>query len=442
MPEWPADKVERWPLERLVPYARNARTHSAEQVAQIAGSIREWGWTMPVLVDEAGMLIAGHGRVLAARKLGLAEVPVMVARGWSEAQKRAYVLADNKLALNAGWDDGLLKVELADLQSMGAILQLIGFDDDELAELLVDENACGLTDPDEVPEPLAEPVSASGDVWMLGRHRLVCGDCTDAATVAQGARRRRAAPDGDRPALWRGYDPAWRNRAGRRRYQAHRQGRRTTTVPTGARPGRCSRATSPMSGTARCMPRRWPRAWRPAASRSARRSSGPRTGWSSAAATITGSTSPAGMPSGAAGIGPATASRRRSGRSASTRPGRRDGPRHPEAGRMHAAADREQQQPGQAVYEPFCGSGTTIIAAEMTGRVCHAIELNPVYVDVAVRRWQAFTGQAAMPGGGGAASPRLRSSAASPSGEPWLSAEESLSLSRPRSRLAIRAKRS
>src|SRR5215212_10796380 len=116
--EWPADKVERLPIAALVFYARNARTHSEAQVAQLAASIREWGWTTPVLVDEAGGLIAGHGRVMAARQLGIAEVPVVVARGWSEAQKRAYVLADNKLALNAGWDEELLRVELADLRGM------------------------------------------------------------------------------------------------------------------------------------------------------------------------------------------------------------------------------------------------------------------------------------------------------------------------------------
>src|SRR4051812_44184397 len=111
-PAWPADRVERWPVERLVPYARNARTHSGAQVAQIAGSICEWGWTMPVLADDAGLLIAGHGRVLAARMLGIQNVPVMIARGWTEAQKRAYVLADNKLTQNAGWDAELLKLEL------------------------------------------------------------------------------------------------------------------------------------------------------------------------------------------------------------------------------------------------------------------------------------------------------------------------------------------
>src|SRR4051794_6987900 len=119
---WPADRVERWPVERLVPYARNARTHSDAQVAQIAASICEWGWTMPVLADDAGVLIAGHARVLAARNLGIRDIPVIVARGWTEAQKRAYVLADNKLALNAGWDLEQLKLELSDLQAMGADL--------------------------------------------------------------------------------------------------------------------------------------------------------------------------------------------------------------------------------------------------------------------------------------------------------------------------------
>ncbi len=155
---WPADAVERRSVSSLIPYARNARTHSDAQVAQIAASIREWGWTTPVLVDEEGGIIAGHGRVLAARQLGLTEVPVMVAHGWSDAQKRAYVLADNKLALNAGWDEALLRVELSDLRGMGADLSLIGFGEDELASLRADGTE-GLTDPDTVPEVPAEPVS-------------------------------------------------------------------------------------------------------------------------------------------------------------------------------------------------------------------------------------------------------------------------------------------
>lgn len=172
---WPADKVERRAVAALIPYARNARTHSDAQVAQIAASIVEWGWTTPVLIDEAGGIIAGHGRVLAARKLALPDVPVMVAAGWSDAQKKAYVLADNQLALNAGWDMDLLKVEVGDLSVTGFDLDLIGFDDKLLADLLADPNA-GLTDPDEVPEPPADPVTVLGDVWVMGGHRLMCGD--------------------------------------------------------------------------------------------------------------------------------------------------------------------------------------------------------------------------------------------------------------------------
>jgi hypothetical protein len=179
--EWPADKVERRAVAVLIPYARNARTHSTEQVDQIAASIREWGWTVPVLVDEQGGIIAGHGRVLAAHKLAIDEVPVMVAAGWSEAQKRAYVLADNKLALNACWDDALLKIELGDLQAFDFDLGLIGFSADEIAGLTFDRS--GLTDPEEAPEAPAVPVIEPGDVWLLGRHRLVCGDCTDPLVV-------------------------------------------------------------------------------------------------------------------------------------------------------------------------------------------------------------------------------------------------------------------
>jgi ParB-like chromosome segregation protein Spo0J len=182
--EWPADKVERRPVADLIPYARNARTHSDAQVAQIAASVIEWGWTTPVLVDEAGSIIAGHGRVMAARKLGLTDVPVMVATGWTEAQKKAYVLADNQLALNAGWDIDLLKIEVGDLDAEGFNLDLIGFDDKLLADLLA-EPTDGLTDPDAVPEPPADPVTVLGDVWVLGNHRIICGSSTEADTVAK-----------------------------------------------------------------------------------------------------------------------------------------------------------------------------------------------------------------------------------------------------------------
>ena len=177
---WPADSVARRPVASLLPYARNARTHSDEQVAQIAASVLEWGWTSPVLVDEAGMIIAGHGRVLAAQRLGLPEVPVMVASGWSEAQKRAYVIADNKLALNAGWDPELLPVELGDLKGLGFDLSLTGFGELELGKLLLDEPGGDL---DHAPAPPVVPVSQPGDLWICGEHRVLCGDATVRADI-------------------------------------------------------------------------------------------------------------------------------------------------------------------------------------------------------------------------------------------------------------------
>src|SRR4051794_38124866 len=150
-PAWPADHVERWPTERLIPFARNARTHSEAQVSQIASSIREWGWTNPVLVGEDGTIIAGHGRVLAARKLRIADVPVMIAAGWTEAQKRAYTIADNKLTLNGGWDEEVLAVEFGELEVLGFDLDLIGFLETERLSLMASATE-GLTDPDAVPD--------------------------------------------------------------------------------------------------------------------------------------------------------------------------------------------------------------------------------------------------------------------------------------------------
>lgn len=186
----PADKVEQWPIEKLVPYAKNSRTHSEDQVAQIAASIKEWGFTSAILVDEDGGIIAGHGRVMAARKLGMAQVPVMVAKGWSEAQKRAYVIADNKLALNAGWDNELLALELAELDGLGFDVELTGFSDEEIKALMPVEVTEGLTDPDDAPAVQENPVTVPGDVWVMGKHRLLCGDSTsvdDLAKLTQGS---------------------------------------------------------------------------------------------------------------------------------------------------------------------------------------------------------------------------------------------------------------
>ena len=171
------------PLGELIPYARNPRTHSDAQVAQIAASIREFGWTNPVLVDGANGIIAGHGRVLAARKLGLERVPVIELAHMSEAQKRAYVLADNQLALNAGWDEALLRLELADLSELGFDLGLIGFGEGELERLLAGEGRTGLTEDDEAPALPEQAITQPGDLWVLGEHRLLCGDATVPADV-------------------------------------------------------------------------------------------------------------------------------------------------------------------------------------------------------------------------------------------------------------------
>lgn len=163
----------------LIPYARNSRTHSEEQVAQVAASIREFGWTNPILIDEENMIIAGHGRLLAAQKLGLSEVPTIKLEGMTQAQKRAYVIADNKLALNAGWDDELLALEVAELDELGFDLELTGFDTKEIDHLLGEASKTeGATDPDDVPDVADTPVTQVGDIWELGSHRLICADAT------------------------------------------------------------------------------------------------------------------------------------------------------------------------------------------------------------------------------------------------------------------------
>ena len=171
-----ANKLQSVSVETLIPYAKNARTHSDEQVAQIAGSIREFGFNNPVLVDKDHTIIAGHGRVLAARKLGLTDLPVIVLDHLTESQRKAYVLADNRIALNSGWDTRMLSVELQDLKD-DIDLSLLGFDPDELDALLnpVEETE-GLTDEDAVPEVPVEPKTKLGDIYLLGKHRLMCGD--------------------------------------------------------------------------------------------------------------------------------------------------------------------------------------------------------------------------------------------------------------------------
>jgi DNA modification methylase len=390
--------IEYRPLENLIPYARNARTHSEAQVAQIAASIKEFGWTNPVLVDGDNGVIAGHGRLLAARKLGMVDIPVIELAGLSDEAKRAYILADNKLALNAGWDEAMLGLEVGELSALGVDMTLAGFSDRELQALAANQNP-GLTDPDDTPELPAEPVTKIGDVWVLGRHRLICGDCTEPVIVAnllEGIAPHLMVTD---PPYGVSYRPEWRNEVVRN------DGSKVA-----------ARATGQVLNDDRAD---WGQAW-------ALFPGDVAYVWHGAlhAGTVAQSLETSGFAIRAQIIWDKT--RLVIGRGDyhwqhepawyAVRKGKTG----------HWAGDRKQttvwgishlksetghgtqkpvecmkrpiennSSPGQAIYEPFSGSGTTIIAAEMTGRICYAAELAPAYVDVAVQRWQAFTGERA-----------------------------------------------
>jgi hypothetical protein len=206
-----AGRTDRALADRTVdPYAHNSRLHSEADLDRIAASIGKWGWTNPVLVDENGTLIAGHGRVGAAAKLQLTSIPVIVARGWRDDEKQAYRLADNELAARASWDPDLLRDELSDLLSSDFDLDLIGFEPNRLEEILAGLGSSGLTDPDSAPEIPDQPVTRPGDVWLIGDHRVGCGDSTSAADVAlvlAGSRAQLMITD---PPYGVGYDPSWR----------------------------------------------------------------------------------------------------------------------------------------------------------------------------------------------------------------------------------------
>ena len=399
---WPADTIERKKVKDLTPYARNARTHSDAQVAQIAASIREWGWTNPILVDETGNIIAGHGRVLAARQLNITDVPVMTATGWTDAQKRAYILADNQLALNAGWDTELLRVEVGELASEGFSLDLIGFDDDFLANLLNDTTE-GLTDPDEIPETPEEPVSVIGDTWILGNHRIRCGDSTnptDVDAVLGSVKPHLMVTD---PPYGVEYDADWRNRAGVAKLAKARTGivenddRADWREVWALFPGNIAyvwhgglhsgtvaeslticgfelRAQIIWNKTVMAMGR-GDYHWKHEPCWYAVKGGGSWKG-DRKQTTVWEIASPLHIMGGS----------------------KEEKTAHPTQKPVECMKRpiENNSSPGQAVYEPFSGSGTTIIAAEMTGRHCYAIELSPAYVDVAIKRWQDFTGQEAI----------------------------------------------
>ena len=374
----------------LIPYARNARTHSDEQVAQIAASIREFGFINPVILDGDKGIIAGHGRVLAARKLKLKEVPALEVSGLSEAQKRAYILADNKLALNAGWDSDLLKVELSELQTGGFDIDLIGFNADELAKLLADPTE-GLTDPDEVPEPPVNPVTVLGDTWVLGKHRLRCGDstvATDVEALLAGVNPHLMVTD---PPYGVEYDPAKAREtsAGSAKGKVLNDDKADWREAWALFPGDVAYVWHAMrfSGTvfdsleACDFEVRAEIVWAKSQLVMSRGHYHPQheSCWYAVREKGTGHWA---------------------GDRKQTTLWKIDKPVKSETG--HGTQKpvecmkrpiENNSSPGQAVYEPFSGSGTTIIAGEMTGRCIYAMELSPEYVDVAIKRWQDFTGQ-------------------------------------------------
>jgi DNA modification methylase len=396
-------QIELWPIERLRPYARNARLHSDNQVAVLAANMLKFGWTVPCLISDDGELIAGHGRILAATQLGLSKIPVLRLSHLDEDHRRALRLSDNSVADMAEWDELNLGLEVIDLQALGFDTDLLGFSDEFLEGLLNaaqggdDANSGSIEGEDDIPEPPVTPVSVAGDLWQLGSHRLICGDSTSADVVGRllaGVKPLLMVTD---PPYGVEYDPSWRNQAGAAKTK------RTGKVLNDDRAD-------------------WREAWSLFPGDVAYI-------WHGAlhAATVADSLIAAGFAIRSQIIW------------AKDRLVLSRGDYHWQhepcwyavraKGKGHWAGDRKQttlwqiankdqdaatvhgtqkpvecmrrpilnnSSPGQAVYEPFMGSGTTLIAAETTGRLCYGVELNPTYVDVAIERWQAFTGEEAV----------------------------------------------
>src|SRR6516162_6102005 len=370
---WPADRVEQWPIERLTPYADNPRLHSAPDIERIAASILKWGWTNPVLVDEQGVLIAGHGRVAAAAKLGLTiPIPVIVAQGWSEEEKQAYRLADNELA-RGRWDPDLLRSELRDLKFSGFDLALTGFEPDRLDEILAGLVASGLSDPDSIPDVPDQPVTERGDVWLLGAHRVGYDPSWRACRGVSSGKLAQGKVLNDDRADWR---QAYALFTGDVAYVWH-----------GALHGDVVGGDLTACGFELRAQIVWAKPhftlgrghyhWRH------------ETCWYA-------------VREGKAGHWQGSRKQSTVWEIANNNP---FGNRQREQSWGHATQKPvkcmrrpivNNSRPGELVYDPFLGSGTSLIAAEMTGRICCGLEISPAYVDVILRRWQAFTGRTAM----------------------------------------------
>lgn len=398
---WLADRIEHWSLDKLLPYVRNARQHSEDQIAQIAASIAEFGFVNPILTGADGVLVAGHGRLAAAHKLGLATVPVVVLDHLTPTQRRALVLADNRLAELATWDDALLRVELEALQDEGFDLDLTGFDADALADLLAGEEPEheGQTEDDAVPDVPEEHVSQPGDVWLLGPHRLVCGDATTVEAFAL------LLPDGERADMvftdppynvnyansakdkLRGkHRPILNDALGEGFYDflydalalinAHTRGAIYVAMS--------SSELDTLQAAFRAVGGHWSTfiIWA-------------KNTFTLGRADYQRQYEPIlyGWPEGAERHW--CGDRDQGDVWQIKKPQKND--LHPTMKPVELVerAIRNSSRPGDVVLDPFGGSGTTLIAAEKAGRVARLIELDPKYTDVIVRRWQDWTGKQA-----------------------------------------------
>ena len=392
--------LQHWPIDRLNPYDRNARTHEDSQVAKIAASIAEFGFTNPILVDGGNTIIAGHGRLMAARQPGLAVVPVIVLDHLTDAQRRAYILADNRLALDAGWDEALLAAELAALDTEGFDLELTGFSDEELSDLLPDDDedsdSAGTGEEDAVPDVPARPVTVLGDVWVLGNHRLMCGDSTSIDAVERlmaGAKADMVFTD---PPYGMSYDGGRSKKNFGMIKNDDAQGESLITLVQGALS--CARLNCKEEAASYvCFP------WRTYAEfEAAMLASGMHIN-----ACIVWDKKSIGLghqdyrpqhefifySKGGQFYGDRSQSdvwyMSRGNTGAYVHPTQKPV-------ELVERAITNSSKKGDAVIDCFGGSGSTLIACEKTGRHARLMELDQKYCDVIVRRWQEFTGKQAM----------------------------------------------
>ncbi|MEF9600893.1 ParB N-terminal domain-containing protein [Paracoccus sp. PXZ] len=405
--------VEYRGLDSLVPYARNARTHSEAQVAEIAGSIREFGFVNPVLIAEDGTLIAGHGRVLAARLLGMDTVPAITLAGLSDSQRRALVLADNRIALNAGWDEALLALELSDLKGAGFDLGIMGFEDGELDRLLAgaDEEDEGSTPPVVIPEPPRNPASRAGDLWILGDHRLLCGDSTSHDDV-------RRLMNGERAVLFATDPPYLVDYDG----SNHPTGNKDWSQSYGVTWDDSSQGAELYDGfigaavaEAITEDAAW-YCWHASRRQAMLEECWERAGafvhqqiiWVKDRGVLTRSHylwkhEPCFMGWRRPNRPPKVADQTLPSTWDMPSFTKDERPDHPTPKPLDAFGIpmRQHVARGGLCYEPFCGSGSQIMAGQANGRRVFAMEISPAYVDVAVERWQAETGREAILDGDG-----------------------------------------